>query len=301
MGHFNSGSNDMPELVRIRKRRRRRRMLPPAIIFFLCAGLLFLFGIFEQSAQSPRAASFIRTVPESHNFAEYSVPVEKDSLAERKVYPYSVVRGGVRSREELVEQIERDPVVAAHYSGFNASEAQIVRVRDEKLVYLSYRVDNNVFWTSRKIRLPQGEALISDGQNLARTRCGNRVSVKPQEPTSAEEPVPEVFNTPVLPVDTSLIDAETITTEPMYLTEELANPLSELAPPPDLLTLEDRFFYEEFLPYTPVTPFPFYFVEPEYPNEVPEPGSLLLLASGLTAAWGYGRWRSKKRPGALPE
>jgi hypothetical protein len=276
-------------------------MLPPAILLFLCAGLLFLLGIFEQSAQSPRAARVIRTVPESYGFNEYLVPVAQDSLAERKAYPYSVVRGGVRSREELIDQIERDPVVAAHYSGFSASEAQIVRVRDEKMVYVSYRVDNNVFWTSRKIRLPQGEALISDGQNLARTRCGNRVSVKPQEPISAEEPVPEVFNTPVLPVDTSLIVADTITAEPMYLTEELATPLSELATPPDLLTLEDRFFYEEFLPYSPVTPFPYYFIEPEFPGEVPEPGSLLLLASGLTAAWGYSRWRSKKQSSARPD
>ncbi len=270
----------MTNSVQWRKRRRRKPINPAILFTFL--GLLLLFGVFEQSAQSPGGARIIRTVPESYSFADYTVPVSKEPIAERVVYPYSVVRGGVHDRDELLREIKRDPVVAEHYSDFNASDAQIVRVRDEKRVHVSYRIDNKVSWTARKITLGRGEALISDGKNLARVRCGNRVSVEPQEPSSMEEPSPEVFETPSIAVNADLFVSATVPDEPTQLFEEFRNPLT--LNPPDVLTLEDGFFTEEFLPFIPSDNFtpPVLFVEPELP-EVPEPNTLILVASALAA------------------
>jgi PEP-CTERM motif len=281
-------------VIKRKRRWRRRRIVRPAMLF-LCAGLLLLFGVVEKSGQSPRAARILRTVPESYPYAEYTVPVSRQSLSERKVYPYSVIRGGVRDRDDLISEIKADPVVASHYEDFRADEARIVRVKDEKLVHVSYRVDDKIFWTAKQIRLPQGEALITDGLNLARTRCGNRISVEARQPTSEVEPSAEVLLSPVVPPEPDSYVAETITSEPMYLSEEIRNPLDDLVNPPDLLTLEDRFFYEEFLPYRPGEKLiPEYFVEPHDFPEVPEPGTLLLLGTGVTAGLLLRRFRSRK-------
>ena len=248
---------------------------------------MLLLGIFEQSAQSPAGARIIRTVPESYSFADYTVPVAKEQIDERAVYPYSVVRGGVHDRDELLREIKRDPVVAEHYSDFRASDARIVRVRDEKRVHVSYRIDDKVFWTTRKITLARGEALISDGQNLARVRCGNRVSTVPQEPTSPEEPSTLVFEQPTVVVDTDLILTPTIPDYPTPLFEEFRTPI--MLEPPEI------FRPEEVWPLYPPPVFtsPVIFVEPELP-EVPEPNTLLLVASALAAYFMLRRFAFKR-------
>ncbi len=46
--------------------------------------------------------------------------------------------------------------------------------------------------------------MITDGKSLARARCGNRVSVLAQEPTSPEEPPTGMLDTPVLPEKTDM-------------------------------------------------------------------------------------------------
>ena len=117
------------------------------------------------------------------------------------MYPYSVIPGGAQNGSELASEINRDPVVAAHYSSFNVEKARAVAVRNESLVHVSYRINNKVFWTAKKVKLAQGERLITDGQNLARSRCGNRVSVLAQAPTSPDEPPAEVLDTPLTPAE----------------------------------------------------------------------------------------------------
>ncbi len=282
----------MPELVYKRKRRRKRTIKPK--LFFAAAGLMMLLGLVEQSAQGPGAARKIRTVPESFSFAGYTVPVVRESLADRKFYPYSVIRGGVRDRAELQQAISRDPVVARHYADFDAAAAHIVRVQDARHVHVSYRIDDKVYWTARKIVLNRGEVLISDGQNQARARCGNRVSVVPQEPTSAEEPPPEVFNIPDIPVSHEmLVVTETITPETIPLVEELRPPLAMDFP--DLPPLATSFFAEEFLPRNTkidIAP-PMLYAEPEI-SEVPEPGTLVLVASILALEILRRQWISRR-------
>ncbi len=288
---YSDGNGIMANSAQWRKRRRRKPINPAILLTSI--GLSLLFGVFEQSAQSPGGAQIIRTVPESYSFAEYTVPVIKEPIAHRVVYPYSVVRGGVHDRDELVREIQRDPVVADHYSDFNASDAQIVRVRDEKRVYVSYRVDNKVYWTSREITLGRGEALISDGKNMARVRCGNRVSVDPQEPTSMEEPSPEVFEAPSVVVPADLLISATVPDEPTQLFEEFRKPFT--LDPPDALPLEDRFFADEVLPFNSPDKFTpsIFFVEPDFP-EVPEPNTLILVASALAAHFVLRRFASRR-------
>lgn len=114
----------------------------------------------------------------------------------RQVYPFSVIPGGVESITEFKEALLRDSVAAAHYAGFDVSRSRILRLRDEKTAYVSYRIKNRIFWTTRKVPLRRGEKVITDGVNYARARCGNRISQVPEAGSSPYEPPPEELEKP---------------------------------------------------------------------------------------------------------
>ena len=115
----------------------------------------------------------------------------------RLIYPYSIIRGGVRDAEELKNAIQKDPVVREHYSDFNLAKARAVPLSSERFAYVSYRIQNRVYWTKRKLKLAKGETILTDGKHSARGRCGNRISEVSQANTSPLEPQPQVFDTPV--------------------------------------------------------------------------------------------------------
>jgi hypothetical protein len=71
-----------------------------------------------------------------------------------------------------------------------------VELDQPRLVYLSYRMGDRIFWTARKISLRKGEKLITDGRVTARTRCANQVSEMPQPSVSLAEPPAAAFEEP---------------------------------------------------------------------------------------------------------
>jgi len=117
----------------------------------------------------------------------------------RAVYPYSVIAGGAQSAQELREAMAADAVVAQHYADFDITKARRVTLDAPKLVYVSYRIGNKVFWTKHKLALRKGEAMLSDGSNMARTRCGNRISVLPVRPNAPAEPTSSELDGPEFP------------------------------------------------------------------------------------------------------
>jgi hypothetical protein len=102
----------------------------------------------------------------------------------RKVYPLSVIHGGAYSAEELNRARQLDSVVGAHYADFGRSPV-VQHTPANLFMYVSYRKSDKVYWTRTKRRIPKGESVLSDGKNLARTRCGNRLSFTPQQPLRA--------------------------------------------------------------------------------------------------------------------
>ena len=117
----------------------------------------------------------------------------------RAVYPYSVIAGGAQTPQELMQAMTVDPVVAQHYADFDVTKAHRVTLDAPQLMYVSYRIGNKVFWTKHKLALRKGEAMLSDGVNMARTRCGNRVSVLPVRPNAPAEPTATDLDGPVFP------------------------------------------------------------------------------------------------------
>jgi hypothetical protein len=120
------------------------------------------------------------------------------NLPRRVVYPYSVIPGGIQTADDLREVSEHDRLVGSHFAGFDFRNARIVELDQPKLVYLSYRMSGQVFWTAKRISLHKGEKLITDGKMTARTRCANQVSETPQPAVSPAEPPAAKFEEPFL-------------------------------------------------------------------------------------------------------
>jgi hypothetical protein len=114
----------------------------------------------------------------------------------RPVYPYSVVPGGIEDARELKWVAEHDPVVAAHYAGFDYDHARVVRLVLARTAYVSYRIGSRVYWTRRRVTLHKGEKVITDGKMTARARCANRIEEVPQQAISSSEPPVAKFEDP---------------------------------------------------------------------------------------------------------
>ena len=113
-------------------------------------------------------------------------------------YRYSIIPGGAHSKSDLEAAVQRDGIAASHYAGFAIDKAKPVALQRDEPFYVSYRMGDQVYWTARPILLQKGEAVMSDGTNLIRARCGNRLSAKPQQPVKSKESEPSYlsFNVP---------------------------------------------------------------------------------------------------------
>ena len=244
--------------------------------------------------------------------------VEEESLrqmqmqAQREdhpVYPYSVVPGGVRSVSELKRAAEHDRVVAAHYAAFNFGRARVVRLDRPRTAYVSYRIGNKVFWTRHRVTLKQGEMLITDGKITARSRCGNQVEEAPQQETSTSEPPAAKFDEPVHPATGTAFANPPAPFQTSLLNRPALPGLGPALP----LSMYDPFTGGSWVPLAP-PPLPGVCGVGKKPTsgtvttsgtrkgkgdpcgngaggEVPEPGTWLLVASGLAAIG----WKTRQR------
>ena len=143
-------------------------------------------------AEAPRQARAVAdaTAP-APAMLRTAAPAAAAPAPARRIYPYSIVPGGVHDSQELARVIAADQVVAAHYAGFDAAAFTVKTVDKPRAVYVSYRKGDKVYWTAKKLQLVKGETLLSDGTNDIRTRCGNRISDVPMLPVEAKGPTAE--------------------------------------------------------------------------------------------------------------
>jgi hypothetical protein len=262
-------------------RRRRARRWPFLVGSALFAVVLALAILLADLPHRPAGGPV--PVPDAVLDAD-SAGDAPTALAERPVYPYSIVEGGVETVEELRQQIARDPVVAAHYRDFDLSKARIERLETPRVAHVSYRMNDAVYWTRKPVFVPAGETIVTDGEIEARTRCANQLAPEPG-PVSDDEPDPAVLETPRLPLRAvSLVERGIVAP---HLNGGTPGP--EGVGPPGVMPLLHPPLGPPFGP--PVNP-P---VDPPYDppgpegdpdppiKEIPEPG-LTLLMLGLAAA-----------------
>jgi hypothetical protein len=224
---------------RRRTRRHRRNRLARRTLLFL-ALISSGFGISSLALRYLSPSLFLRSGFHGSQLANaVSQPAdlsrdlllltEQETLREREgrpVYPYSLVPGGVKDAAELKWAAEHDPVVRAHYAGFDYDHARVVRLVLARTAFISYRIGNKVYWTRRRITLKKGETVITDGRITARTRCGNRVEEVPQQLSSVLEPPAVKFDEPMAP---ALGTAQQ--SPPVLFQSALLTPPAGLGPP----------------------------------------------------------------------
>ena len=171
------------------------RIFARAAMLFILPALLFTVLIVKllhhnsaETAQLPVYSQDVNT--------QDSLGLSAATQPQRPIFKYSIIRGGVRDARELQAAASRDPVVAQHYSDFRIAAARTVRLEKPLAMYVSYRRNNQVYWTKNRMVIPAGESLISDGENLARVRCGNRLSAIVAKPVAATDPTMEELNEP---------------------------------------------------------------------------------------------------------
>jgi len=294
-------------------RHRRNRLIRRALLgaTLLCLGVGVSSVVLRYLAPSVfRASVSLDTDRQSAEASrERFVKVQQEalrSLENRTVYPYSVVPGGVRDVAELKWVAQHDPVVAAHYAGFDYDHARVVRLVLARTAYVSYRIGNKVYWTRHRVSLKKGEEVITDGKITARTRCANRVEEVPQQATSSSEPPAAKFEEPVHPATGTAVASPPVPFESALLNRP---GMPGLGPAPPL-SVYDPFGGGPLVPFSP----------PELPSvcgvgkkptggggkkgkgnpcgssgggggEVPEPGTWLLVASGLALIY----WKTRHR------
>jgi hypothetical protein len=286
----------------------------------VCAGLAFGFASVALQRLSPSLFRASRTVEPSQEALDASRKIlwltQQESLRQiesRPVYAYSVVPGGVKDSHELKWMAQHDPVVASHYAGFDYDRARVVRLALARSVYVSYRLGNKVYWTRRRVTLKKGETVITDGKITARSRCGNRVEEAPQQATSASEPPVAKLDEPMMPaIGPGLLNP------PLPLQSALLNPAGLPGGPALPLNLYDPIGNGTWVPILP-PPLPTGCAAGKNESgaaqsanqgkgnpclvttgggggggggsEVPEPGTWLLVASGVAIMF----WKARPR------
>lgn len=158
-----------------------------AAIVLLCLAVLGAIAVAmwtNRGAATAEAQTEVAAGPSD----SYAVVTVDAAAAPYPVYRYSVIPGGAHNRAELVDAINRDGVVADHYRTVSLDRVRAERLTEARQAYVSYRVNDRVYWTKHKVTVPAGEAILTDGTITIRARCGNCIADEPQLPTSAAEP-----------------------------------------------------------------------------------------------------------------
>jgi hypothetical protein len=307
-----------PNGLRVRVRRRTRRHSRNRLIRRCLLAAVFVLGGLTGAALLPfDLGSFLASSFSSRPPAQWTeTDVRRDlsftaaSTADtnagskeiRPVYPYSIVPGGVHDPKELERVFANDPVVAAHYRNFDFRRARVVQLTEDRTVYVSYRIAGRVYWTTKRVLLRRGEKVITDGKMTLRTRCGNQVSdtvrneVSPNEPTVArlEQPIKiDPGTAAVIPYPTDFESSLATPSIPAFaplqprygLTSNFGGSLSLYPPPLPVCGPKKKGGSKPGKNGNSAdcnTP----------PGEVPEPGTLVLLTTGLAGA--YLRRRQKQ-------
>jgi hypothetical protein len=163
------------------------------VLFVLALAAAILFA-----GRLSRQLKVVSDIGLPQSAAAQPAPKAPAAAAERAVYPYSIIAGGARNVDELKHAIAADPVVAAHYAGFDLENVHAIRLEQPRLAHVSYRIGDAVYWTRKPLLIGAGETVLTDGVRTARTRCGNQLAETPGE-VSPAEPAPAELDTP-LPV-----------------------------------------------------------------------------------------------------
>lgn len=182
-----------------RKRRRSHRRARRRFAAFCGIAIIALAACGAWLVRDNRPSADERARAESRDLLLQAMSAPDVSGA-RPVYAYSVIPGGVYTADEFKNATQRDPVVAAVYGALSPANLRVETVSADRLAYMSYRRDGKVYWTNHKLRLKEGETILTDGSSEIRARCGNGISMEPMQPTAEADPEELALDAVVAPL-----------------------------------------------------------------------------------------------------
>ena len=194
------------------------------------AGIIVVIAVLQVACRKDRpSANTVAFTP----IIQAVAPGTYNPQLPRPVYPYSIVPGGIRSKEELQNAARTDSTVANHYAALNIEALKPKTLSQDATAYVSFRKGGKVYWTSRRVTLKAGEQVFQGGEIAVRGRCGNQVSDQPRQPVlenPAEEPDSETFNT-AEPAKDALTNLSSRTAAPVMVPVALLDAANEERPP----------------------------------------------------------------------
>jgi hypothetical protein len=160
-------------------------------------------------------------------------------------------------------QVMSDPQLMEHYKYFDWQKALVFENQEDSYSSVLYKKDGKLYWTRKPLLIKKGEKILTDGKVQIRTYCCNQIVLAPPGPflPPLEEPPPEEIQPPEAPAIPEF-------------------PLIGFPLPPPILDIPPAL--TTYIP--PPKPTPILFVKkrsPRVPTPVPEPGTIILLLSGL--------------------
>lgn len=144
-----------------------RRWVGAALVLLVlvAAGLLMRSYFLKDRGTS-------RVAPVGSPARQIQEPLDASSEIDGKYYGLCK-KNSIRSVEDFRATVSNDPVLAAHFSGFNWDRARLGRQDKPLWTYVSYRNGEVVRRTTKAVRLPKGDGYITDGAHVVRTYCCN--------------------------------------------------------------------------------------------------------------------------------
>ncbi len=195
--HKGRGRAISPRRKRYEIRRWKRRLRRAVLVLSLVLVPVLSFAWLDNAQHSLAAMGTV--VADGPNEPEEIKlpPAALKKIEGRAIYRYSLIPGGIRSIDDLRAALEADGVLAEHYAGFDLAHASMATLDHDIWAYVSYRTVDGIFWTTKLVLLKSGEQVVSDGEHLARARCGNRISWLLERRTPPKAPDPEDMDYPV--------------------------------------------------------------------------------------------------------
>jgi hypothetical protein len=156
-----------------------RKLGVVALVLLLVAIGLLIRALIPEERHVPPAGALksVARVPQE--------PADASSEIDGKYYGLCR-KNSIHSVGDFYNTVRNDPVLKAHFSGFNWDTARLGKQESDVWTYVSYRKGDEIYRTSKAVKLPKGDGYVTDGTRIVRTFCCNDYVLATPSPRPVE-------------------------------------------------------------------------------------------------------------------
>jgi hypothetical protein len=251
-------------LIKLRKRRRSRKGLAVILVAIAMVCIPALFVVVMQSSRPKVAIVTDKSRPAAVPVEQVEEPETASSEIRGKWYGLCG-KGVVRNVAGFRRIVENDPVLTAHFKGFNWDNAKQGTLEDAVWTPVAYRAGDVIRMTKKRVLLPKGDGYITDGTRRVRTYCCNDYSESAPPPQVLAPPSEENVDSAVPRRQGAEPPREIVAGPPTQ--KSVGSPAQASAGPPSRVAM--------------TRPLAVYPPKRTPPTAVPEPGTIILFGAGI--------------------